>query len=213
MEDDRQYSPVDLLLIGIGDAMKTVCIPSRSTRAFPASTEECELSEPERRKSSGYMRVNHVGEICAQALYQSQALTATDPKLRDKMQSAAKQETDHLAWCEQRLEELGSRGSILNPFWYTGSFVVGAIAGIAGDKWNLGFVAETERQVVDHLESHLDALPEQDKRSREVVLQMKQDEAEHAEMAIDAGAAQLPAPIKSLMKAASRIMTRTAYWL
>jgi len=213
MNNERQYSPVDRLLIGIGDAMQTLCGPNRSTRPFPASTEESELSEPDRRKSSGYMRVNHVGEICAQALYQSQALTATDPKLRDKMHSAAEQETDHLAWCEQRLEELGSRGSVLNPFWYTGSFVMGAIAGIAGDKWNLGFVAETERQVVDHLESHLDALPQQDKRSREVVLQMKQDEAEHAEMAIDAGAAQLPPPVKSLMKAASRIMTRTAYWL
>ena len=159
------------------------------------------------------MRVNHVGEICAQALYQSQALTAKDPSLRAKMQSAADEEVDHLAWCEQRLEELGSRKSILNPVWYAGSFAIGAAAGIAGDKWNLGFVAETERQVVEHLESHLTVLPEQDRRSREVVEQMKQDEAEHARMAVGAGAAALPAPVKSLMKLASRVMTRTAYWL
>ncbi len=216
MSDHRQFSPVDRLIIGLGDAMQTLCAPARTKRPFPASTEvlgDTELSEQEKRESAGYMRVNHVGEICAQALYQSQALTAKDPSLRAKMQSAADEEVDHLAWCEQRLEELGSRKSILNPVWYAGSFAIGAAAGIAGDKWNLGFVAETERQVVEHLESHLTVLPEQDRRSREVVEQMKQDEAEHARMAVGAGAAALPAPVKSLMKLASRVMTRTAYWL
>lgn len=196
--------------------MQTLCAPARTKRPFPASTEvveDTELSEQEKRESAGYMRVNHVGEICAQALYQSQALTASDPNLRAKMQSAAAEEVDHLAWCEQRLEELGSRKSVLNPLWYAGSFAIGATAGIAGDKWNLGFVAETERQVVEHLESHLAVLPEQDHRSREVVEQMKHDESEHAKMAVDAGAAMLPAPVKSLMKLASRVMTRTAYWL
>lgn len=216
MNDDRQFSPIDRLIIGIGDAIQTLCAPARTKRLFPASTEvveDAELSEQEKRESAGYMRVNHVGEICAQALYQSQALTASDPDLRAKMQSAAAEEVDHLAWCEQRLEELGSRKSVLNPLWYAGSFAIGAAAGVAGDKWNLGFVAETERQVVEHLESHLAVLPEQDHRSREVVEQMKQDESEHAEMAVDAGAAMLPAPVKSLMKLASRVMTRTAYWL
>jgi ubiquinone biosynthesis monooxygenase Coq7 len=216
MNDDRQFSPIDRLIIGIGDAIQTLCAPARTKRLFPASTEvveDAELSEQEKRESAGYMRVNHVGEICAQALYQSQALTASDPDLRAKMQSAAAEEVDHLAWCEQRLEELGSRKSVLNPLWYAGSFAIGAAAGVAGDKWNLGFVAETERQVVEHLESHLAVLPEQDQRSREVVEQMKQDESEHAEMAVDAGAAMLPAPVKSLMKLASRVMTRTAYWL
>lgn len=196
--------------------MQTLCAPARAKRPFPESTEtleDTELNEQEKRASAGYMRVNHVGEICAQALYQSQALTASDPNLRAKMQSAAYEEIDHLAWCEQRLEELGSRKSVLNPIWYAGSFAIGAAAGIAGDKWNLGLVAETERQVVEHLESHLAVLPEQDHRSREVVEQMKQDESEHAKMAVDAGAAMLPAPVKSLMKLASRVMTRTAYWL
>ena len=159
------------------------------------------------------MRVNHVGEICAQALYQSQALTASDPALRDKMRSAAADENDHLAWCEQRLQELGSRKSYLNPLWYAGSFVIGAAAGIAGDKWNLGFVAETERQVVSHLDSHLARLPDGDQRSREVVAQMRQDEAEHAEMAVAAGAAILPQVAKKTMGLTSSMMTRIAFWV
>ncbi|MGI9318268.1 MAG: 2-polyprenyl-3-methyl-6-methoxy-1,4-benzoquinone monooxygenase [bacterium] len=213
MKDDRQFSPVDRVIIGIADAMQTLCTPARADRPFPAATEDAELSEQDKQKSAGYMRVNHVGEVCAQALYQSQALTATDPSLREKMQSAADEEVDHLAWCEQRLDELGSRKSLLNPLWYAGSFAIGAVAGIAGDRWNLGFVAETERQVVQHLETHLAVLPDKDRRSREVVEQMKQDESAHARMATDAGAAELPAPIKSLMKIASGVMTRTAYWL
>ena len=216
MNNDRQFSPIDRLLIGIGDALQTLCTPARTERPFPASTDtaaDTDLSAQEKQESAGYMRVNHVGEVCAQALYQSQALTATDPELRAKMQSAADEEVDHLAWCEQRLEELGSRKSVLNPLWYAGSFAIGTVAGLAGDRWNLGFVAETENQVVDHLESHLTVLPENDQRSRELVEQMKRDESAHAKMAVDAGAADLPPPVKSLMKFASRVMTRTAYWL
>ena len=216
MSNDRQFSPVDRLIIGLGDALQTLCTPARTERPFPATTDisgDADLTVREKQESSGYIRVNHVGEVCAQALYQSQALTATDPELREKMQSAANQEIDHLAWCEQRLDELGSRKSFLNPLWYAGSFAIGAAAGLAGDKWNLGFVAETEKQVVEHLESHLTVLPENDQRSRELVQQMQHDESAHAEMAVDAGAAALPPPIKSLMRFASRIMTRTAYWL
>ena len=159
------------------------------------------------------MRINHVGEICAQALYQSQALTSRSPEIRKKMKQASEEEIDHLAWCEQRLGELGGRKSYLNPIWYAGSFAIGTAAGLAGDKWNLGFVAETEKQVVEHLDGHLGKLPKSDVRSREVVSQMKEDEAKHAEEAVDAGAAELPPPVRSLMKIASGIMTRTAYWI
>ena len=216
MNNNRQFSQIDRLIISIGDALETLCAPARTERPFPAATDisaDTDLSAREKQESAGYMRVNHVGEVCAQALYQSQALTATDPELKARMQSAADEEVDHLAWCEQRLEELGSRKSVLNPLWYAGSFAIGTVAGLAGDKWNLGFVAETENQVVDHLESHLTVLPENDQRSRELVEQMKKDESAHAKMATDAGAADLPLPVKSLMKFASRIMTRTAYWL
>ena len=159
------------------------------------------------------MRVNHVGEICAQALYHSQALTARDPRIRERMQRAAAEENDHLAWCEQRIRELGARQSLLNPLWRIGAFTIGTTAGLAGDKWNLGFVAETERQVVAHLEDHLGKLPENDTRSREVVAQMKEDEHRHAQAAITAGAAELPPPVKGLMRLASKVMTSTAHWV
>jgi len=162
MADNRNYSPADQLIIGISHTLQTLFVRPSARRNYPGKSEDGELSEQDRQKSAGYMRVNHVGEICAQALYQSQALTASDPALRDKMRSAAADENDHLAWCEQRLQELGSRKSYLNPLWYAGSFVIGAAAGIAGDKWNLGFVAETERQVVSHLDSHLARLPDGD---------------------------------------------------
>ena len=213
MNHQRQYTAVDKLAISVGESLQTLFAKPRATRPFPAKTSAAELSEEDRKKSAGFMRVNHVGEVCAQALYQSQALTASTPALRAKMQTAAAEEVDHLAWCEQRLDELSSKKSLLNPLWYTGSFAIGSIAGLAGDKWNLGFVAETERQVVAHLESHLAALPEADLRSKEVVSKMRQDEAAHAEMAVAAGAAALPRPVKSLMKAVSSVMTRTAYWL
>jgi ubiquinone biosynthesis monooxygenase Coq7 len=213
MARERQYSEVDRLLIGAGNALAVLCKPAQASRAYPANAADAELSSRDRRNSAGYMRVNHVGEVCAQALYQSQALTARSEKTRNQMASAAAEEIDHLAWCEQRLEELGSRKSLLNPLWYAGSFAIGTAAGLAGDRWNLGFVEETEKQVVEHLENHLTVLPEADVRSREVVSRMKTDEAEHAAMARDAGAAPLPGPVRGLMKLASRVMTRTAFWI
>ncbi len=213
MNSRRQYSPVDQLICGISGTLQTLFASPRAARPYPVSGLEQALSDQEKRKSAGYMRVNHVGEVCAQALYHSQALTATNPKIREQMKSAAAEETDHLAWCEQRLDELDAGKSLLNPLWYSGAFAIGVAAGLAGDKWNLGFVAETERQVVKHLESHLAALPEQDLRSREVVAQMQQDEEAHAVMAVKAGAENLPGPIKGLMKLASGAMTRIAYWV
>ncbi len=213
MSNSRHYSPVDRALVGVNSILDTLFTGAKSTRPYPGQSADTDLSESERKEAAGYMRVNHVGEICAQALYHSQALTAKNPKTREKMEQAAAEEVDHLAWCEQRLEELGDRKSVLNPVWYSGSFILGSIAGIAGDKWNLGFVAETERQVVAHLDNHLAVLPEADERSREVVAQMRNDEAEHAKMAVDAGAAPLPALVRGLMRVASRVMTRTAYWI
>ena len=214
MNNQRQYSQIDTLIMRICKSFDTLFVKPASNRTYPAKSEESvELSNQERVQSGRYMRVNHVGEICAQALYQSQALTAKDKTTRDQMQHAAQEEIDHLAWCERRIEELGSRKSWLNPLWYAGSFTIGTVAGIAGDKWNLGFVAETERQVVQHLEDHLGMLPENDLRSREVIGQMKLDEAKHAEQASAAGAADLPPAAKSLMKFASKVMIKTAYWL
>ncbi len=171
------------------------------------------MNPSEHRRSAGYMRVNHVGEVCAQALYQSQALIAQSESTRVLMKDAATEEIDHLAWCERRLKELNAHKSLLNPLWYAGSFVIGATAGIIGNQWNLGFVRETEKQVVQHLEHHLAVLPQADIRSREVVAQMQADEAKHADMAQQAGAAALPYPVRELMRQTSRIMTRIAYWI
>ena len=214
MQSQRQYTPVDEFISGLSSALETLFAKPRATRNFPATASDNEeLSASDRVQSGRYMRVNHVGEICAQALYQSQAITASDADTRESMRKAADEEVDHLAWCEQRIEELGSRKSLLNPLWYAGSFAVGTIAGIAGDRWNLGFVAETERQVADHLEGHLGKLPEKDQRSREIVSQMKEDEMQHGEQAVAAGAAELPLPVKRLMKCAAGVMTRTAYWI
>ena len=159
------------------------------------------------------MRVNHVGEVCAQALYQSQALTARTDDVRRAMRQAADEENDHLLWCDRRIRQLGGRKSALNPVWYGGAFVIGAVAGLAGDKWNLGFVAETEKQVVDHLDRHLARLPEEDQKSRAILTQMKEDEAAHATTALRAGAAPLPEPVRRLMHRAGRVMTSTAHWI
>ena len=213
MTTKRGFSPIDRMIIGFGETLNTLFATPRASRPLPTNSADVELSTEERKKSAAYMRVNHVGEVCAQALYQSQALTASEPSVREQMRQAANEEVDHLAWCEQRLDELGARKSLLNPLWYSGAFAIGTIAGIAGDKWNLGFVAETEKQVVDHLESHLSSLPENDTRSREVVAQMKLDEAAHAEMAKNAGAAPLPEPVSKLMRLSSEVMTRTAHWI
>ena len=169
--------------------------------------------ETERRHVAGLMRVNHAGEVAAQGLYQGQAATARLDSVRAAMESAAEEENDHLAWCEQRLTELGSRPSILNPIWYAGAFTIGATAGLIGDRWSLGFVAETERQVVRHLEEHLDRLPMDDERSRAILEQMKIDEEHHGSTAEEAGGAKLPTPIRHLMGVVSKVMTRGAYWL
>lgn len=211
----RRFSPLDRLLIQADQAVRTVWgRPVTTGRPDPAAgCNERKLSEHERRVAGRLMRVNHVGEICAQALYQGQSLTARNEKTQHALERAAAEENDHLAWCEQRLQELGSRKSFLNPLWYAGSFSIGALAGFAGDRWNLGFLAETERQVVAHLDRHLDRLPEQDTRTRAILEQMKIDEGRHATSALRAGGALLPGPVSRAMRFASRLMTGTAYWL
>lgn len=169
------------------------------------------MTEAEKRHTAALMRVNHCGEVCAQALYRGQALTSRNPDIRSEMERAAWEETEHLNWTEQRIAELGGRKSFLNPAWYAGSMTIGVAAGMLGDAWNLGFLAETERQVEQHLQGHLDAVKAEDVRTREILEQMKTDEIRHAESAIASGARALPSPIKHLMGVASRIMTRVAY--
>ena len=205
---------LDRLITAFDNGLRTLLAPAHSARAVPgAALAEPEMTAPERQVAAALMRVNHTGEICAQALYQGQALTARNATARAALEQAAVEETDHLAWTAQRIEELGGRASLLNPLWYAGSFALGAAAGFLGDKWNLGFLAETERQVEGHLEGHLDRLPAQDEKSRAIVNEMKVDEARHARTAVDHGAAELPEPVKLAMKLGSRIMTRTAYWI
>lgn len=211
----RHYTPFDQLLIHFDKAVRTVFgAPATTGRPNPANGEiETSLSDNERRVTVGLMRVNHAGEVAAQALYQGQGLTAKLPNVREKMERAALEENDHLAWCEQRLAELGSRTSLLNPLWYAGSFAIGAAAGLAGDKWSLGFVVETERQVVHHLDQHLARLPEADRKSRAILEQMKEEEQRHATAALAGGAAELPAPVKGLMRLTSKVMTTTAFYI
>ncbi len=211
----RHYSPIDQFLIHADTALRTVLgKPQATPRPYPAEDlEECPLNASESRNVAGLMRVNHSGEVSAQALYQGQSITARNEEVRDKLQQAAMEENDHLVWTENRLHELGERTSLLNPFWYAGSFAIGAFAGALGDKWNLGFLAETEHQVVKHLDDHLGKLPECDQRSRAILEQMKIDEAKHATTAVDHGGESLPTPVKKLMQAMSRVMTRSAYWI
>ncbi len=205
---------LDRLIIAFDNGLRTLLAPAHSARPVPGeSVAEAELSANERELAAALMRVNHSGEICAQALYQGQALTARDPEARAALEQTAAEETDHLAWTAQRIDELGGRVSLLNPLWYAGSFALGAAAGLLGDKWNLGFLAETERQVEGHLEGHLDRLPPQDKKSHAILDQMKHDEARHMRTAIEHGAAELPEPVKLAMKLGSRVMTRTAFWI
>ncbi|WP_376692508.1 2-polyprenyl-3-methyl-6-methoxy-1,4-benzoquinone monooxygenase [Wenzhouxiangella sp. EGI_FJ10409] len=186
--------------------------PPGGTRPSPAADlEDTALDETERRMAAGLMRINHSGEVCAQALYAGQAATARTDEVRGKMAEAAREEEDHLAWCAERLEELSSRPSLLNPFWYAGSYSIGAAAGLAGDPWSLGFVEATERQVEAHLDEHLERLPPQDQRSRAIVAQMKEDEARHAQMALDNGATILPAPVQRLMSLTAGIMKAVAF--
>jgi ubiquinone biosynthesis monooxygenase Coq7 len=211
----RRYSPIDQLLINADQAVRTLFgRPATTERSNPAEgLMEADLSEAQRRHVARLMRINHTGEICAQALYQGQALTAKLAATRQRMERSAKEENDHLAWCETRLEELGDRKSLLNPLWYAGSFAMGAAAGLAGDKWSLGFVVETERQVEDHLEDHLRQIPIEDEKTRAVLEQMKVDEVRHAQLAHAAGGAELPAPIRVAMKLTSKLMTRSVYWV
>ncbi|WP_234413945.1 2-polyprenyl-3-methyl-6-methoxy-1,4-benzoquinone monooxygenase [Ideonella sp. A 288] len=200
----------DAVLESIDLALRTLSRSAHAARPIPTAVS-VELSPEERRLSGALMRVNHVGEVCAQALYAAQALTARSPELRRQMRAAARDETDHLAWCEQRLDDLGSRPSLLNPLWYAGAFAIGLAAGSVGDARSLGFLVETERQVERHLDSHLERLPAGDHASRAVVAQMKDDEARHADEAEQAGAALVPPPVAWLMRAAARVMTRTAH--
>jgi len=209
----KAYTTVDKFIMSVDQALVTVFgSPKTTGRDYPAQEDTDELvTAEEKQEAARLMRVNHVGEVCAQALYQSQALTARNQTIRDKMRHASEEENDHLDWCSKRIRELGGHKSLLNPLWYAGSFAIGTAAGIAGDRWSLGFVAETEKQVVEHLQSHLDRLSPQDTRSRAIVEQMKIDEAEHATAAINAGGNDLPEPIRKGMGLLSKIMTRTAY--
>lgn len=206
---------IDKAIAQFDQALKTL-LPGSVTanRINPALEKaEAELEASEQQHSAGLMRINHTGEVCAQALYQGQALTAKLPEVKDQMQAAANEEIDHLSWCEDRLSELNSSPSLLNPLWYAMSYGLGAVAGLAGDKWSLGFVAETENQVCEHLEEHLQKLPAQDEKSRAILERMLIDEGQHATMAENAGASELPEPIKQVMTLMSKVMKKTAYRL
>ncbi len=210
---ERDYSTVDELLLNADQALRTLFgRPKVTARDNPG--DGCpggDLSASERDHIGRLMRINHTGEVCAQALYQGQALTARDPQVRRSMERSAAEENDHLDWCEQRVDQLDGRLSLLNPLWYAGSFALGAVAGLAGDRWSLGFVAETERQVEGHLDEHLAQVPAADQCTRAILEQMKTDEIEHGEKALALGGATLPGPIHALMKATAKLMTRSVY--
>ncbi len=208
-----QLTPLDRLLASADQALKTVFAKTPASYTPGGPAENRPLPPTDAQLSGSLMRVNHVGEVCAQALYQSQSLFSRTPELRAHFERAAAEERDHLAWTEQRIRELGTHTSYLNPLWYAGAFALGSLAGLAGDRISLGFVVETERQVEQHLASHLDRLPPEDEASRRIVTQMKEDEARHADEALAAGAAKLPAPVPQLMRMAARVMTRTAHYI
>lgn len=213
--EQRRYSLLDHLCLGFDQALRAVSDTVKTTgRPYPAHNDnESEMTLEQRQHSAALMRVNHAGEVCAQALYHGQGLASRSPEIKNQMKAAADEEGDHLAWCRTRLCELSSHTSYLNPFWYAGSFLLGFSAGFVGDKWSLGFLAETEQQVVKHLENHLQILGDQDIRSFKILEQMQRDEAEHRDEAIKAGAAELPQWIKTLMHFTSKIMVKTAYWV
>ena len=213
--EKRQLTPLDRLLASANNALRIVAAPAgRSARTSPAKhILDTDLSDPQKRHAAGLMRVNHAGEVAAQALYQGHAAVARDRDIEEQMQHAADEEFDHLAWCEERINELGEDVSKLSPVWYAGAFAIGAASGILGDKWSLGFIAETERQVCEHLDSHLEGLPPEDAKSRAIVERMRDEELEHGQNAIDAGAAELPQPVKRLMQMTAKVMTKTAYWV
>lgn len=204
---------LDRWLIAADNALRTVSGVAQAGRPSPAAGLDPGLPADLKRRSAPLMRVNHVGEVCAQALYEAQALTARSPEIRAQMEQASHEETDHLAWTAERLRSLGDRPSLLNPLWYAGAFAIGLVAGRAGDVWSLGFLVETERQVEEHLAGHLNRLPADDHASRAIVAQMKHDEAQHAEAALAAGGAPLPAPVRWLMRGASKVMTTTAHYI
>jgi ubiquinone biosynthesis monooxygenase Coq7 len=209
------YSFIDKLCLGADQILRALSSTSKTSgRPYPvARAKEVDLSESERKRSAALMRINHAGEICAQALYQGQALTSRSPQTQDQLQQAAIEEGDHLSWCATRLEELGSHPSRLSPLWYGGSLVMGIGAGLLGDKWSLGFLAETEKQVVEHLAGHLKDLPAADTKSYQIVKQMHQDEAQHQAEALALGGVSLPRPVRQAMRFISRLMVKTAYWL
>lgn len=211
----RHYTPIDTLLINLDQALRAVAgQPATTGRPNPAGrAPAADLGSDEKLLAARLMRVNHTGEVCAQALYQGQALTARLDAVRDRLEQASNEENDHLEWCETRLKELDSRPSVLNPLFYAGAFTIGALAGKAGDRWSLGFVAETEQQVVEHLNAHLDRLPSTDRQSRAILEQMREDEARHAVDALAAGGARLPLPVRVLMRGVSKVMTGTTYWV
>ena len=208
----RAESPFDRLITGFDRALRAVAGVHRESRPSPAEgIPDSPLEDPERAHAAALMRINHVGEVCAQALYQGQALTTRNPDTRRALERAAREEEDHLAWSADRVHELGGRLSVLNPLWYAGSFALGIGAGVLGDRWNLAFLAETERQVEDHLASHLEQLSPEDRRTRVIVEQMRQEEAAHRAMAESLGAAAVPAPLQRAMRAMAKVMTTLAY--
>jgi len=215
MSKERQYSFLDRVCLQVDNAIRALTNhPHSHGQINPAAgTQEEALTDKERRYSASLMRINHAGEICAQGLYHGQALVSRQAEVQEKMQAAAIEEGDHLNWCKDRLDELNSHVSYLNPVWYAGSFLIGVGSGLLGDKWSLGFVAETEKQVVAHLDSHLEKLPVQDQRSLKIIERMKKDEDHHREEAIAAGAMQLPRVIQGIMQLTSKIMVKTAYWI
>lgn len=205
---------LDRLIVEFDKGLRTLFSQALSVRPHPdAKISDTDMSDAEKKQAAALMRVNHSGEVCAQALYQGQALTARNPAVQKTLQQAAQEETEHLAWTASRVHELGGHLSVLDPFWYTGSLAIGAAAGLLGDRWNLGFLAETERQVGNHLQSHLDQLPPQDEKSRAIVAQMYTDETGHADMAAALGGAELPQPVKLAMKLNGKVMTGASYWV
>ena len=205
---------LDAFIVEFDTGLRTLLAKPHSVRPHPdANVAEATLTAAEKKHVSALMRINHTGEVCAQALYSGQALTAKDAATHSTMQQAAREETEHLAWCESRITQLGGRTSVLNPLFYAGSFTLGAVAGALGDKWSLGFLEETEKQVGAHLASHLTQLPESDEKTRQIIAQMQVDEAHHADEAHQLGAADLPATAKLLMKQMSKLMTKTTYYL
>ena len=212
---DRDIDRLDRLIIAFDRVLRGAARtdPGSASKSPADNIADGVLDDRERRHSAGLMRVNHAGEVAAQALYQGQSLVAREPETREAMEQAAREENDHLVWCRTRLEELGSAPSVLDPVWHAGSLAIGAAAGLAGDRWSLGFVVETERQVVEHLDGHLSRLPDGDHRSRAVLRRMQSDERHHATRARAAGGTPLPPFVRRAMRAASKVMTRTAYWI